>query len=102
MSTFLQLAQKLRQETTDSGTGPSTVTGQTGELARFVSWIADAWQEIQSEREDWLFARKSFTVNTVAADADYAFGECIDTVTLVAIARFARWYEHTFKAFKSA
>lgn len=102
MSTFLQLAQKLRQETTDSGTGPSAVTSQTGELARLAQWIADAWTELQEDRDDWLFARKSFTVNTVAADGAYVYGDCTDTVSAVPITRFSRWYQRSFKAYLSA
>lgn len=102
MSTFLQLADKLHQETMDAGSGPTAVTSQTGELKRIVQWVADAWTEIQQERDDWLFARKSFTVNTVAADGAYAYTDCTDTVSGVAIARFARWYRNSFKAYLSA
>lgn len=96
MSTYLQLCSALRQETTDSGTGPTAVTGQSGELARFVKWIADAWTELQQDREDWLWMRKSFTVNTVAGTGEYAYTSCTDTVTLLAIARFARWYKSRY------
>ncbi len=93
---FLTLCSDLRQETTDSGTGPTTVVSQTGELGRFVKWIKDAWTEIQQEREDWLWMRKSFTCPTVASTGAYAYTACTDTVTTVAIARFARWYTGQF------
>ena len=99
MSSFLELAQKLRQETTDSGTGPATVIGQTGQLARFVQWTADAWKELQLARRDWRWMRKSFTVNTAASDSDYLYSECTDTVTAVAIARWRRWYRQAFKCY---
>lgn len=99
MSTFLQLAQKLRQETVDSGTGPSTVVSQAGESGRFVQWIIDAWTELQQERENWRWMRKSFTLATVASTAAYSYGSCNDTVTAVAIARFAAWYRQTFKCY---
>lgn len=102
MSTFLQLAQKLRMETTDSGTGPTTVVSQVGELGRMVQWIVDAWTELQQDRDDWLWMRKSFTVNTVAADGAYVYTDCTDTVSGMAIARFARWYQRSFKAYLSA
>ena len=59
MSTYLQLCQKLRQECEVGGTGPSAVTGQTGELARLVTWIADAYTELQQEY-DWLWLRSEF------------------------------------------
>ena len=99
---FLELAQKLRQQTVDSGTGPSTVISQTGEAGRFVAWVADAWTELQQANDDWLWMRKSFSVDTVAADGAYAYTDCTDTVTAVAIARFARWYRDSFKAYLSA
>ncbi len=101
MSTYLQLCSKLRQQATDSGTGPSTVVGQTGELARFVTWIADSYTEIQQEKE-WRWLRKSFTVNTVASDGEYAYTDCTDTVTLAAISRFSSWYKHEFKCYLSS
>lgn len=92
MSTYLQLCSDLRQESTDSGTGPSAVTGQSGELARFVKWVKDAWTELQQEHDDWLWMRRSFTVNTVASDGEYSYTDCTDTTTSAAISRFARWY----------
>ncbi len=101
MSTYLQLCQKLRQETSDSGTGPSAVTGNTGELNRIVGWVADAYTELQQDREDWLWMRKSFTVPTVASTGSYAYNatSLVDTVSAVAITRFARWYPLAFKAY---
>ena len=101
MSTYLQLCEYLRQETTDSGTGPSAVTGQTGELARFVKWIADAWTELQQDREDWRWMRKSFTVPTVASTEGYAYDatSLVDTVSSAAVTRWARWYEDCFKCY---
>lgn len=92
MSTYLQLCTYLRSETTDAGTGPTAVTGNTGELARMVKWVADAWTELQQDREDWLWMRKSFTVDTVASDGAYEYTDCTDTVSAAAISRFARWY----------
>lgn len=37
--------------------------------------------------------RRGFTVNTVANDGEYAYTDCTDTTTSIAIARFARWYK---------
>lgn len=99
MSTYLELCVDLRGEAVDSGSGPSAVTGQSGELARYVKWIKDGWVDIQNSREDWKWMRKSFTVQTVASDGEYAYGDCTDTVTAVAIARWARWYKHEFKCY---
>ncbi len=40
---FLSLCQRLRSEARIPGTGPSSVTGQTGELAKIVEWITTAY-----------------------------------------------------------
>lgn len=93
MSTNLVLCKKLRQNCVDSGTGPITVVGQTGELLRLVDWISDSWNDIQTSSEFWRWMRKSFYVDTVAADGAYAFGDCTDTVSLAVITRWARWYQ---------
>lgn len=102
MSSFLTLCQELRQETSDSGTGPTTVVSQTGELGRYVKWIRDYWTELQNEQDTWRWMRKSFTVNTVAADGAYAYTDCTDTVSLAVISRWARWYQDSFKCYLSA
>ena len=101
MSTFLQLCSKLREKTIDSGTGPAAVTGQTGQLARLESAVSDGSVRLQQDREDWQWMRKSFYVDTVASDGAYAYTDCTDTVSVVAIARFARWYQDCFKAYLS-
>lgn len=82
--TFLQLCQKLRQLADIPGTGPSTTTGQTGELKRVVDWVAQAWVEIQLKHEDWRFMRSSFSF-AVSTNATYF------TSTDAAITSFGRW-----------
>ncbi|MDA8260585.1 MAG: hypothetical protein M0Z99_33960 [Betaproteobacteria bacterium] len=101
MSTNLQLCADLRQEATDTGTGPTTVVGQTGELGRYVKWIKDAWVDIQNHRPDWLWMRKSFTVPTVASTGEYAYNATglVDTVSGTAISRWSRWYRYEFKIY---
>lgn len=83
--TFLQLCQRLRQEVGIAGTGPTTVTGQTGELKRIVDWVASAWEEIQNSRTDWDWMRSTFSFTTVADQDSY-------TSTQAGISsRFDRW-----------
>ena len=43
--------------------------------------------------------RGSFTVNTVAADGIYAYGDCTDTTTSTAISAFRDWRKDTFKIY---
>lgn len=98
MSTYLQLCTYLRQETTDSGAGPSAVTGNTGELARIVRWIEQEYTELQQEKE-WRWLRKSFTVSATSGDGAYEYGDCTDTVTSAVISRFSSWYPNSFKCY---
>lgn len=97
--TFLELVQRLSSEVGNAGSGPSAVTGQTGMNLRLVNWIASAWLDIQRKHDDWKFMRGSFTVNTVADDGAYVFGDCTDTATATAIASFRYWHTDTFKSY---
>lgn len=59
MSTFLQLCQRVAQESgTISGVAtPTTVVNQAGRLAKVVSWTASAWTQIQNLHSSWTFMR---------------------------------------------
>lgn len=73
---YLDLCKRVSQEAGYSGSGPSKVTGQTGEMQRVVSWVQDAWIELQQQQKYWRFMLSSFDVTmnqgessvTVAAD----------------------------------
>ena len=53
--TFLELCQTVRQEVGISGTGPSTVVNQEGQLKVIVDFVAEADFQIQSIWHDWNF-----------------------------------------------
>lgn len=89
--TYLQLCRRLAQECGLSGTVPTGVTNQTGELKRIVDWVASAWDEIQSRHRDWRWMRVGFTLSTTSGDDDYAYSSATDALTAAAIARFRRW-----------
>lgn len=89
---YLQLCQRLRQEIAAAGTGPSAVTNQTGESLRIVDWVASAYTDIQNRHDEWLWLRSQFTLNTVADDDTYAYGDATDVSAAVAITRFAHWW----------
>jgi len=73
---FLALAQKLVEKCGISGTGPTTVANQTGELKRAVNWINEAWLNIQQSREDWDWMRGSVSFQTVPNQATYTQQQC--------------------------
>lgn len=70
--TFLELCKRLRMESGMAGTGPVTVTGQTGEIGRVVDWVKSAYEDIQNLNASWNFLLQSFTFPTVAAKQDYS------------------------------
>jgi hypothetical protein len=74
---FLQLAQRTHTECGLSGVGPQGVSNQTGINAKLVSWVRQAWEELQSDREDWRWAWKQATVPLTAGQASY------DLLTLI-------------------
>ena len=61
---FLQLCQKLAEKGGVSGVGPTTVTGQQGEMRRIIGWINEAYTFIQELRPNWVWMRKSVSFAT--------------------------------------
>lgn len=90
---YLQLCQRLRSECGIAGTGPTTVTGQVGELLRLVNWVAQSYVEIQEARPDWEWMRKSVTWNTVAAQQEYSAS------TDMALTDFGMWRNESFRCY---
>lgn len=99
MSTFLQLCVHARRECRIAGTGPAAVTSQVGELERLVNWVANAYTEIQNKHPNWRWLRSSFTVNTVASDDTYAYGDLTDTGTSSPITRLSSFLPNEFKIY---
>lgn len=71
MSTFLQLCQAVRQESGISGTGPSSVLNQQGEMKRVVDWVARAYRDVQNLHRNWDFLRSDFTFPTIVNVQEY-------------------------------
>ncbi len=103
---FLSLAQRLVLECGVSGT-LSTTASQTGSLGRIVTWVNQAWQELQTEHDDWdwmlssnlLGAGVSFA--TVAGQASYPLGTAAGT-SGVAVANFGKWARDSFRNYTTS
>jgi hypothetical protein len=97
-STFLDLCQRLASECGVSGSGPSAVTGQTGESARLVNWIASSWLSIQRRHADWSFLLVSPGVSfvTVAGQVYYT-----PTQTGVTAGVVGQWKRNTFRCYNT-
>jgi len=87
---LLQLVNQARVECGVSGPALTTVTGQTGESARMVSWVVQAWVDIQTSKEDWLFMRESFDFLTTADVWEYS-------ATDVGLTDFGNWKRDSFR-----
>lgn len=92
MSTYLQLAEKLRQNVPDIGGTPLvTVANQTGRMQQGINWLADAYSDIQNRAANWRWLKSQFTFNTVAGTNNYAWSGITDSRLSALITRFARW-----------
>lgn len=60
----LQLVNALSLQASIAGNGVSTTIDQTGESARLVNWIDQAYEDVQNEYFDWRFLRATGSFNT--------------------------------------
>ena len=88
---LLQLVNQARVECGVSGPALTTAQSQIGEAARMVSWVQQAWIDIQTSKEDWLFLREPFTFNLVANQYQY-------TATEAGLTDFGNWKRDSFRA----
>lgn len=68
---FLQICQRVRQETGVSGDGPSNVSSQTGMYKKIVEWVLAAHEEIQLLHPNWKFDWAKLTVPLTAGTEAY-------------------------------
>lgn len=68
---FLALCQKVRSEAGITGTGPASVTGQSGILARIVNWVQQSNLAIQLKNRDWQFLFNEVSGTLVAGTYQY-------------------------------
>ena len=73
--TFLQMVQRLRQESGTSGSSPTTTVNQVGDFKKLVDWVSTAWMDIQNEKPDWFFMRQPVSFNTTAGKSTYTAAE---------------------------
>jgi hypothetical protein len=93
--TFLQLCQLTREKCGISGSGPTSVVGQTGEFGRIVNWVQESWLELQGYSPDWGWMRGDFAVNTVAGQQTY-------TPASASLGDFLRWHRDTLRIYRTS
>lgn len=89
---LLQLVNQTRIECGVSGPALATAQSQSGESARIVAWVQQAWIDVQTSKEDWLFLREPFTFNTVADQWQY------NAATDCGLTDFGNWKRDSFRA----
>ncbi len=97
---YLQLVQRLRKECGVSGTGPTSVVGQTGTSELLVGWINSAWIEIQGLHDNWDFMRSPFSFQAYANVGDYTTSGGAGVGAGLSDLRY--WHADTFRAQKTA
>lgn len=102
----LQLCNSLMVECAIPGPMQTTI-GQTGELARVVGWIDQAWNDVQTEHDDWNWMRSSVLLGggasftTIAGQAYYPLGTGAGT-SGIPLANFAKWAKKTFRNYTTS
>lgn len=103
---YLQLGLRLQLECGVSGV-LSTMAGQVGSLGRIVAWVGTAWNELQTERDDWNWLRSSnllgagASFTTVGGQASYLLGSGAGTCGITA-AQFGKWDTETFRNYSTS
>ena len=105
---YLQLSQRLAQECGVCGT-LTTTAGQVGSLLRIVTWINQAWYELQTRHDDWEWMKSSVLLGggngvsfaTIAGQSSYALGSGAGTVG-VTLANFGKWDKNSFRNYTTA
>lgn len=80
---FLTGVQRLHSESLRSTAAPTSVVGANDRHKRLFNWYADAWRELQSER-DWRWMRGTTDVALTVGQQTY-------TGAGLGIANFGRW-----------
>lgn len=92
---FLQIAQRTREKCGISGTGPISVTGQSGENLRIVNWCQESYVELQNERKDWMWMRQPFSFTTTLGQQDY-------TPVQAGLQDLSHWRTDTLRVYRTA
>jgi hypothetical protein len=80
---FLQGVQRLHSESMRSTAAPATVATTNDRHKRLVNWYADAWRDLQTER-DWEWMRRTLDVPLVIGQQAYTGAD-------LGLTDFGRW-----------
>lgn len=88
MASFLTLVKDVERESGTMSTLITTTVGAAGRHLKFVTWVQQAWEDIQRERTDWSWMKARF---------EGTLSSGLDTYdpSLVGATRWARWEHFT-------
>lgn len=89
---YLDLVNRLRQESGTTSSKLMTLTGVVGEALRSADWVSQAWEEIQTAQPDWDWMRGSVSFQTIAQTPVYTPAEC-------GLLDFASWKKDSFRTY---
>lgn len=69
--TFLELCQRVRQESGISGSGPESVLNQKAILEKVIQWVKQADLDVQQAHEDWLFMWRMSSITLASGVSEY-------------------------------
>jgi len=93
--TFLQMAQRLRQEGRSSGSGPASVVSQSGDSLDYVTWIQESWNTIQTIKRGWRWMFGSVVIPVTAGMRDISLATIFPAAD--DLGRFAHWVPSAMK-----
>ena len=74
--------------------GPYSTLNQTGEFAKIIDWIDEAYQDILGSHDDWLFLHNSFDFASQVAKQNY-------TPTEAGLTDFKNWIVDDVRTYKT-
>lgn len=92
---LLLLVNRARRECGVAGGDLSTLLSPSREAQRFIDWISEAWTDVQTDRTDWEWMRKTATFATVPGQGEY-------TVTQTGASDLAEWIAYTGRIYPTA
>jgi len=82
---YLQLCQRLVQETGIADSGPANTAGQVGDYGRITFWVNDAWLKIQSMRTNWHWMWGEGTGSLVANTNTVTLPSTVESIKRVSL-----------------
>ena len=89
---FLALCNSLIQKCGIAGGGITSVTSQTGEAGRVVSWINEAYLNVQLAETQWHWMRSNVSFTTTDSQSSYTPAQC-------GVTDFGGWKMDSFRRY---